>query len=214
MAPSSSAFVHFERRVLLDLVQRHRDIVHDRRTDSNSVHRKQQTWLQITDDYNRHPNIARCRQMPQLKRLWQNTRARAKKAGVGRVMVSTKTAPSMLRDSIRSSSAAAEAEVVGANIEPAVHIQQSDSLIGHDGSDGMQNVNEKCLNPGRTRRIKHAIAVTSARMRKFEESIVQQSELHRNQMYREQLAIQSVQADMQRLAEAHVLQLQRDNEVN
>lgn len=80
-----ASFVQFERRILLDLVRRHHDIVQDRRTDSTSVYRKQQTWQQIADDYNHHPSIARPREVLQLKRLWQNTRARAKQAGVGRV---------------------------------------------------------------------------------------------------------------------------------
>lgn len=79
------SFVQFERRILLDLVRRHHDIVQDRRTDSTSVYRKQQIWQQITETYNQHPSIARPREVQQLKRLWQNTRARAKQAGVGRV---------------------------------------------------------------------------------------------------------------------------------
>lgn len=71
------AFIAFERRRLLDLVSRHADIVQNPRTDSTSLHRKNQAWDRITQEYNRHPNV-RKRKTLQLRRLWQNEKARSK----------------------------------------------------------------------------------------------------------------------------------------
>lgn len=70
-----------ERQTLVDLVNQHREIVDSRRVDSNTLNRKRQTWLKITTEYNRHPRV-RKRLTKQLRRLWENTKARAKKQNV------------------------------------------------------------------------------------------------------------------------------------
>lgn len=72
------SYVDYERRVLVALVTKYRDIVENKKTDSSTVHKKQQIWLRITSEYNRQ-NV-RKRLTQQLKRLWENTKARAKKA--------------------------------------------------------------------------------------------------------------------------------------
>lgn len=72
------SFVEFERKRLISLVDRHKEIVQNRGTDSTTIHRKQLVWERITQEYNRHPNV-RKRQTKQLKRLWQNSIARSKR---------------------------------------------------------------------------------------------------------------------------------------
>lgn len=76
------SFVEFERKHLFALVDRHKDVVQNRHTDSTTVHRKQLVWDRITHDYNRHPNVRR-RHTKQLKRLWQNSVARSKRTTRG-----------------------------------------------------------------------------------------------------------------------------------
>lgn len=75
------SYVDHERRVLFKLVNKYRDIVDDKRTDSETLHKKKATWLRVTAEYNRQPNV-RSRLVQQLKRLWENTKARAKKRNV------------------------------------------------------------------------------------------------------------------------------------
>lgn len=64
------SYVDYERRVLVTLVAKYRDIVENKKTDSSTVHKKQQIWLRITSEYNRQPNV-RKRLTQQLKRLWE-----------------------------------------------------------------------------------------------------------------------------------------------
>lgn len=75
------SYNQYERQTLVDLVNQHREIVDSRRVDSNTLNRKRQTWLKITTEYNRHPRV-RKRLTKQLRRLWENTKARAKKQNV------------------------------------------------------------------------------------------------------------------------------------
>lgn len=72
------SYIDLERRILFDLVEKNREIVENKKTDSTTVYSKQQIWLKITNEYNRHSNV-RKRLPKQLKRLWENTKARAKK---------------------------------------------------------------------------------------------------------------------------------------
>lgn len=72
------SYIDQERRILFNLVEKNRDIVENKKTDSTTVYTKQQIWLKITNEYNRHSNV-RKRLPKQLKRLWENTKARAKK---------------------------------------------------------------------------------------------------------------------------------------
>lgn len=78
---SKVSYNQCERQTLVDLVNQHRQIVDSRRVDSTTLNRKRQTWLKITTEYNRHPRV-RKRLTKQLRRLWENTKARAKKQNV------------------------------------------------------------------------------------------------------------------------------------
>lgn len=82
------SYIDLERRILLDLVEKNRGIVENKKTDSTTVYSKQQIWLKITNEYNRHSNV-RKRLPKQLKRLWENTKARAKKSCTNNISSST-----------------------------------------------------------------------------------------------------------------------------
>lgn len=72
------SYVEFERKILINLVNKYKEIIENKKTDSGTVFKKQQTWLKITNEYNRHQNVQK-RLTKQLKRLWENTKAKAKK---------------------------------------------------------------------------------------------------------------------------------------
>lgn len=95
------SYVDYERRVLVALVAKYRDIVENKKTDSSTVHKKQQIWLRITSEYNRHPNV-RKRLTQQLKRLWENTKARAKRETGG--LTTSAVVPSIVSAASTSSS--------------------------------------------------------------------------------------------------------------
>lgn len=82
------SYIDLERRILFDLVEKNRGIVENKKTDSTTVYSKQQIWLKITNEYNRHSNV-RKRLPKQLKRLWENTKARAKKSCSNNISSST-----------------------------------------------------------------------------------------------------------------------------
>lgn len=82
------SYIDLERRILFDLVEKNREIVENKKTDSTTVYTKQQIWLKITNEYNRQPNV-RKRLPKQLKRLWENTKARAKKNSTNNISSST-----------------------------------------------------------------------------------------------------------------------------
>lgn len=100
------SYVEFERRILVNLVEKYRDIVECKKTDSSTVFKKQQTWIRITNEYNKHFNV-RKRQNKQLKRLWENTKAKAKKNITSPLSTVTQPAPSNhLLSSVPSTSTA------------------------------------------------------------------------------------------------------------
>lgn len=59
-----------------------------------------------------------------------------------------------------------------------------------------------------------ALLVVSARLKKVEQSIDQQKELHMLQIQREQLQIKALQEELSRKSEHHSFQLEREREVN
>lgn len=82
MAAAKVSYNEYERKTLLDLVLQHRTVVDSKRVDSDTLTKKRQIWLKITNEYNRHPKV-RKRLTKQLRRLWENTKAKAKKSATG-----------------------------------------------------------------------------------------------------------------------------------
>jgi len=50
-------FLDFERESLVNLVGKYRDIVENKKTDSEMIAQKNQIWDRITSEYNRNPNV-------------------------------------------------------------------------------------------------------------------------------------------------------------
>ncbi|XP_041091145.1 myb/SANT-like DNA-binding domain-containing protein 3 [Polyodon spathula] len=79
--PCSRASRHFselEKRVLLGLIERHRSVLESRKGDAGTVLRKQRTWQQLGAEFNGHPCVFH-RDAKQLRKCWENIKARAKK---------------------------------------------------------------------------------------------------------------------------------------
>ncbi len=70
-------FLDFERENLVNLVGKYQDIVENKKTSSNMIARKKQIWERITAEYNQNPNVKK-RLTKQLKKLWENTKAKRK----------------------------------------------------------------------------------------------------------------------------------------
>lgn len=89
-------FLDFERESLVNLVEKYRDIVENKKTDSDMIEQKKQIWFdlcivliymyiltkfvlreQITHEYNKNPNVKK-RLTKQLRKLWENTKAKRK----------------------------------------------------------------------------------------------------------------------------------------
>lgn len=70
-------FLDFERENLVNLVGKYRDIVENKKTSSSMIAKKKQIWERITSEYNQNPNVKK-RLVKQLKKLWENTKAKRK----------------------------------------------------------------------------------------------------------------------------------------
>lgn len=95
MSQPKVSYNEYERKTLITLVNRHRLIIDNKRVDSETLARKQKTWDDIMNAYNRTPRI-RKRATKQLRRLWENTKARAKKAIDGQLATGSSISHQML----------------------------------------------------------------------------------------------------------------------
>lgn len=77
-----AAYNDYERKTLVDLVKPHRTVIDSKRVDADTLSKKREIWLNITNEYNQHTRV-RKRLTKQLRRLWENTKARWKKEAGG-----------------------------------------------------------------------------------------------------------------------------------
>lgn len=70
-------FLDFERENLVNLVGKYRKIVENKETSSSMIAQKKQIWERITSEFNQNPNVKK-RLTKQLKKLWENTKAKRK----------------------------------------------------------------------------------------------------------------------------------------
>ncbi|GAB1605813.1 uncharacterized protein LOC115220004 isoform X1 [Argonauta hians] len=72
-------FTNFEKNILRELVDEHREILECKKNDWRSIKIKTETWNAISDEFNSQPGVNR-KDCKQLKKCWENMKARAKKA--------------------------------------------------------------------------------------------------------------------------------------
>ncbi|KAG8234975.1 hypothetical protein J437_LFUL013332 [Ladona fulva] len=71
MATRNTAFTLVEKRILIDLVEKFKKVLENKKTDASSGEQKREKWNQVTKEYNSHGNITR-RDAKQLKRIQEN----------------------------------------------------------------------------------------------------------------------------------------------
>lgn len=82
MSSPKVVYNEHERHTLVELVKQHQAVIDSKRVDAETLSKKRLIWTKITNEYNRQPRV-RKRLTQQLRRLWENIKARAKKASTG-----------------------------------------------------------------------------------------------------------------------------------
>ncbi|KAG7164490.1 Myb/SANT-like DNA-binding domain-containing protein 3-like 1 [Homarus americanus] len=72
-------FIPSEKTVLTALIEQHKDVVESKKRDGASNREKEQVWEVIAAQFSAHPSAQR-RTSRELRRCWENMKARAKKA--------------------------------------------------------------------------------------------------------------------------------------
>lgn len=72
-------FTDEERTILMDLMDRHRDVLECKKTDAVSIHAKKKTWEKLADEFNCNHNV-RPRTSKQLKKCWDNLKEKWRRA--------------------------------------------------------------------------------------------------------------------------------------
>ncbi|KAH7985460.1 hypothetical protein HPB49_026405 [Dermacentor silvarum] len=72
-------FTDEERTILMDLMDRHRDVLECKKTDAVSIHAKKKTWEKLADEFNSNHNV-RPRTSKQLKKCWDNLKEKWRRA--------------------------------------------------------------------------------------------------------------------------------------
>lgn len=75
----SANFSELEKETVLELVEKEKHIIEDKRNDGRMVAKKEKAWESLTRDFNSRPGVNK-RTTPQLKRLWKNLKGKAKKS--------------------------------------------------------------------------------------------------------------------------------------
>lgn len=153
-----------ERRTLVDLVIQHRTIIDSKRVDADSLTKKRQTWLKITNEYNRHPRV-RKRLTKQLRRLWENTKARTKRG-------LTTAGPSSTAHELLNESIDDEADMETLNIEhnPNVDgVSDGDEVYVIANGGVVRTQKSRAVHPKKAR---HRLSHSTAEARSLESSAV------------------------------------------
>ncbi|KAG8224552.1 hypothetical protein J437_LFUL002156 [Ladona fulva] len=78
MATRNAAFTLVEKRILIDLVEKFKKVLENKKTDAANCEQKRKKWNQVTKEFNSHGNITR-RDAEQLKRCWEKMKCMLKK---------------------------------------------------------------------------------------------------------------------------------------
>ncbi|XP_058036639.1 myb/SANT-like DNA-binding domain-containing protein 3 isoform X2 [Ahaetulla prasina] len=71
-------FSEVEKSVLLALVEKYKYVLECKKSDARTIALKQRTWQALAHEYNSQPNVS-LRDFKQLKKCWENIKARTKK---------------------------------------------------------------------------------------------------------------------------------------
>lgn len=71
-------FSELEKSILLALVEKYKYVLECKKSDARTIALKQRTWQALAHEYNSQPSVS-LRDFKQLKKCWENIKARTKK---------------------------------------------------------------------------------------------------------------------------------------
>ncbi|XP_042147530.1 myb/SANT-like DNA-binding domain-containing protein 3 [Ixodes scapularis] len=74
----AARFTEIEKAILMELVMTYKKIIECKKTDESSLNKKKATWIRLCNEYNCNHGVYR-RDVKQLKKWWENVKAKAKK---------------------------------------------------------------------------------------------------------------------------------------
>ena len=78
MAQSRQYFSELERSLLTELVGKYKDVLESKRNDYRTIKVKNDKWETLAEEFNSQSGVTK-RHAKQLKKCWENIKARAKK---------------------------------------------------------------------------------------------------------------------------------------
>ena len=78
MAEYRHYFSQLEKSLLTELVRKHKDLLEDKKNDYKTIQQKNKTWEALSEQFNSQSGVTK-RDSRQLKKCWENVKARAKK---------------------------------------------------------------------------------------------------------------------------------------
>ncbi|KAG4075476.1 hypothetical protein HA402_015129 [Bradysia odoriphaga] len=193
-------FLDFERETLVNLVGKYHNIVENKKTGSSMIAQKKQIWERITSEYNQNPNVKK-RLTKQLKKLWENTKAKRK---------------TKLKSSSTTSLLSTTIDNVSPTLDTSTH-----TVDMNDMNDEIQyELNEPPICNAKTNNYtcnddnleELLTPVISLRAKKIEEATNQQKEIHFLATQREQLQIKALENRISQQAELHTIKIEQEKE--
>ena len=78
MAECRHYFSQLEKSLLTELVRKHKDLLENKKNDYKTIQQKNKTWEALSEQFNSQSGVTK-RDSKQLKKCWENVKARAKK---------------------------------------------------------------------------------------------------------------------------------------
>ena len=78
MSQSRQYFSQLEKSLLTELVGRHKEVLENKTNDFRTIHQKNTVWETLSEEFNSQSGVTK-RDTKQLKKCWENIKARAKK---------------------------------------------------------------------------------------------------------------------------------------
>lgn len=100
----AARFTEIEKAILMELVMTYKKIIECKKTDESSLNKKKATWIRLCNEYNCNHGVYR-RDVKQLKKWWENVKAKAKKDHSKEKNKVHKTGKSLVQVSHRAESA-------------------------------------------------------------------------------------------------------------
>ena len=78
MSESRQYFSQLEKSLVTELVRKHKDFIENKKNDYRTIKQKNSSWEALSEEFNSQSGVTK-RDSKQLKKCWENLKARAKK---------------------------------------------------------------------------------------------------------------------------------------